>query len=462
MAMQTGPNEFFKRDELLQQAAAIARKYVQGIAERRVTPTEKDLGNLTEFREPFPNAPSDPMRILEQLDEIGSPATVATTGGRYFGFVIGGTLPASLAANWLAGAWDQNAALRVMSPVAAELEEVVLRWVCEALGLPEYCEGGLVTCATTANFTALAAARQALLARAGWNVVDDGMFGAPPIDIVVGDEVHASLLKALSLAGFGKKRLTRVAVDEQGRMRVDKLPRLGEQTILCIQAGNVNSGAFDPAAEICARAHEQGAWVHVDGAFGLWATVSPKYRHLAEGFEQADSWATDAHKWPNVNYDSGIVLLKNGAALRAAMTMTAAYLEAGVLREPMHHTPEASRRARGVELWAALKSLGREGLCSLIERTCAYAQRFADGFRDAGFEVLNDVVINQVLASFGSAEVTENVIRAVQKNGTCWCGGTVWQGKSAMRVSVSSWATTEADVDLSLENILRIAREIRG
>jgi glutamate/tyrosine decarboxylase-like PLP-dependent enzyme len=444
MTKQTSTNELSKRDELLRQAAEIARKYVQEIAERRVAPTKRDLDHLTRFREPFPNA------------------TVATTGGRYFGFVIGGTLPASLAANWLAGAWDQNAGLRVMSPVAAELEEVVLRWVCEALGLPEKCEGGLVTCATTANFTALVAARQALLAHAGWNVAEDGMFGAPPIDVVVGDEVHASLLKALSLAGFGKKRLGRVEVDAQGRMRADKLPRLRERTILCIQAGNVNSGAFDPAAELCARAHEQGAWVHVDGAFGLWAGVSPKYRHLTDGFEQADSWATDAHKWPNVNYDSGIVMVKDGSALRAAMTMTAAYLEAGALREPMYHTPEASRRARGVELWAALKSMGREGLCSLIERTCAHARTFAEGFRAAGFEVLNDVVINQVLVSFGNAEITEKVIRAIQEDGTCWCGGTVWQGKSAMRVSVSSWATTEADVELSLNAILRIAREIRG
>lgn len=462
MAMQTGLNELSKRDELLQQAAEIARKYALGIGERRVGPAQKDLDNLEEFHEPFPNAPSDPMRILKRLDQIGSRATMATTGGRYFGFVTGGTLPASLAANWLAGAWDQNAALRAMSPVAAELEEVVLRWVCEAFGLPENCEGGLVTCATTANFTALAAARHALLARAGWNVVDDGMFGAPPIDVVVGDEGHASILKALSLAGFGKKRLTRVEVDGQGRMRADKLPRLSNRTILCIQAGNVNTGAFDPAAGICARAHEQGAWVHVDGAFGLWAAVSPKYSHLTKGFEQADSWATDAHKWPNVNYDSGIVLVKDGAALRSAMTITAAYLEAGGRREPMYHTPESSRRARGVELWAALKSIGRQGLCALIERTCAYAQRFAEGFRKAGFEVLNDVVINQELVSFGSAEATQKVIRAVQEDGTCWCGGTVWQGKSAMRVSVSSWATTGADVELSLDTILRLARESRA
>jgi glutamate/tyrosine decarboxylase-like PLP-dependent enzyme len=461
MHTQSVATELSKRDELLQQAAEIARGYARGIGDRRVAPAGKDLDHLKKFHEPFPSTPSDPLQVLRMLDEVGSPATMATTGGRYFGFVNGGTVPASLAANWLAGTWDQNSALRVMSPIAAELEEVVLGWVCEALGLPANCEGGLVTCATAANFTALIAARHALLARAGWNVADDGMFGAPPIEVVVGEEVHASILKALSLAGFGKKRLTLVPVDGQGRMRADKLPRLSDRTILCIQAGNVNTGAFDPAAEICARAQEQNAWVHVDGAFGLWAAASPKYRHLTSGFAQANSWATDAHKWPNVNYDSGIVLVKDGMALRSAMTMTAAYLQAGARREPMYHTPESSRRARGVELWAALKSLGREGLCSLMERTCDHAQRFANGFRKAGFEVLNDVAINQVLVSFGSTETTQKVIRSVQEDGTCWCGGTVWQGKAAMRVSVSSWATTEADVDLSLEAILRIARESR-
>jgi glutamate/tyrosine decarboxylase-like PLP-dependent enzyme len=459
--MPTVSNDLSKSDELLRQAAEIARQYVRGVGERRVAPAQGDLDNLKKLHEPFPSAPSDPLQVLRTLDYIGSPATVATTGGRYFGFVNGGTVPASLAANWLAGAWDQNSALRIMSPIAAELEEVVLAWVCEALALPAECEGGLVTCATTANFTSLVAARHALLVRAGWSVEEDGMFGAPPIDVVVGDEVHASILKALSLAGFGKKRLTRVAADSQGRMRADKLPPLNDRTIVCIQAGNVNSGSFDPAKEICEHAREQGAWVHVDGAFGLWASASPKYRHLTNGFEQADSWATDAHKWPNVNYDSGIVLVKDGMALRSALTVTAAYLDAGARREPMYHTPDSSRRARGVELWAVLKSLGREGLCSLIERTCEHARRFVEGFRMAGFTVLNDVVINQVLVSFGSNDATQKVIRAVQEDGTCWCGGTVWQGKSAMRVSVSSWATTEADVDRSLEAILRIARELR-
>jgi len=457
--MEPAPTEAIRTEtrELLKGAAERVIRYVESVGERRVGPAEADLSALAKLHEAFPESPSDPRELLAKLDEIGSPATVATTGGRYFGFVNGAMLPAALAANWLAGAWNQNAALRVMSPVAAELEDVALEWVCEALALPANCAGGLVTCATMANFTALAAARHALLARAGWNVVEHGMFGAPPIEVVVGAEVHASILKALSLAGFGSKRVITVEADPQGRMRADKLPRFSERTIVCIQAGNVNTGAFDPADEICRAAKEQGAWVHVDGAFGLWARVSPKFEHLTRGFEKADSWATDAHKWPNVGYDSGLAILKDGAALRASMGMTAAYLEPGEHREPMHHTPEASRRARGVELWAALKSLGRSGLCALIERTCDHAQRFAQGLRKEGFAVLNDVVINQVLVSFGRPEVTREVIRQVQKDGTCWCGGTVWQGKTAMRISVSSWATTEADVERSLAAMIRIA-----
>jgi len=462
MTKEAGTRGQAQINEVLNLAAERAREYVRDVAERSVGPSQLAVTALAELHEPFPSSPSDPCEVIGRLDEIGSAATVATTGGRYFGFVNGGMVPAALAANWLAAAWNQNAALRVMSPIASELEEVALRWVCEALGLPSECAGGLVTCATMANFTALATARYALLARAGWDVTADGMFGAPPIEVVVGAEVHASILKALSLAGFGRKRVTIVEADEQGRMRANKLPRLSQRTIVCIQAGNVNTGAFDPAAEICQAATEQGAWVHVDGAFGLWARMSREYEHLTQGFEKADSWATDAHKWPNVGYDSGLVIVRDGAALRASMGITAAYLEPGSRREPMHHTPEASRRARGVELWAALKSLGRSGLCALIERTCAHAQRFAVGLREAGFEVLNDVVINQVLVSFGRPELTREVIRRVQEDGTCWCGGTVWQGKTAMRISVSSWATTETDVEHSLQAIIGIAKECRA
>jgi glutamate/tyrosine decarboxylase-like PLP-dependent enzyme len=448
--------------ELLNLAAEKAIRYVDNASARRVGPSSSELGALAGFHEPFPAGPSEPADVLRQLDAIGSPATVAMTGGRYFGFVNGGMVPAALAANWMAGAWNQNASFRVMSPVAVELEDVVLQWICEALGLPSGCQGGLVTCATMATFTALLAARHALLKKAGWDVTEDGMFGAPPIQVVAGAEVHASVLKALSMAGFGRKRVTMVEADSQGRMRADRLPRLSERTIVCIQAGNVNTGAFDPAEKICAAAKEQGAWIHVDGAFGLWARVSPKYKQLTRGFENAESWATDAHKWPNAGYDCGVVLLRNGNALRTALGVTAAYLEPGARREPMHNTPDSSRRARGVELWAALKSLGRDGLRELVERTCSHAQRFAKGLRNAGFEVLNDVVINQVLVSFGAPEVTREVIRRIQEDGTCWCGGTVSQGKTAMRISVSSWATTEADVERSLEAIVRLARECRS
>lgn len=449
----------FQPADLLHLAAEKAIRYVENAGARRVGPASSDLDGLTGFHEPFPNESSNPADVLSQLDTIGSPATAAMTGGRYFGFVNGGMVPAALAASWMAAAWNQNASFRRMSPVAVELEDVVLQWICEALGLPPDCHGGLVTCATMASFTALLAARHALLKKAGWNVTEDGMFGAPPVQVVVGAEVHASLLKALSMAGFGKKRVKIVDADGQGRMRADRLPELAERTIVCIQAGNVNTGAFDPAEEICAKVKERGAWVHVDGAFGLWARISPKYAQLTCGFENADSWATDAHKWPNAGYDCGVVLLKNGDALRTAFGLTAAYLEPGARREPMHHTPDSSRRARGVELWATLKSLGRTGLRELVERTCAHAQRFAKGLQSAGFEVLNEVVINQVLVSFGASEVTREVIRRIQEDGTCWCGGTVWQGKTAMRISVSSWATTEADVDRSLEAILRLARE---
>jgi len=438
-------------------AADRATRYAQTVTERRVSPSQEAVAALSQFREKFPDHSTEASEVIAMLDGVGSPATVASTGGRYFGFVIGGSLPAVTAANWLASAWDQNVALRVMSPVGAELEDVVLGWVLELLNLPTDCDGGLVTCATAANFTALIAARSALLARAGWNVEDDGLFGAPPVEVVVGEEVHASVQKALSLGGFGRKRVTIVEADEQGRMRAEKLPALSERSIVCIQAGNVNSGAFDPAREICERAREAGAWVHVDGAFGLWAGVSPKYTELTQGFELADSWATDAHKWLNVIYDSGIVMVRDGMALRRAMTISAAYLHGGSLREPMNHVPEASRRARGIEVWAALKSLGQDGLRDLIERTCALAARFAARLRAAGYEILNDVVINQAMVSFGSAEKTLEVIRRVQEEGTCWCGGTVWHGKTAMRISVSSWATTEEDIDRSADAVIRLA-----
>lgn len=420
-----------------------------------MAPSPQALERLTELEEPIPELPMEADRILKTLDRIGSPATMAMAGPRYFGFVIGGSLPAALAANWLAGAWDQCPGLFAASPIGTVLEEVSLRWLLDVLKLPADCGAAFVTGATVANFTALAAARHRVLANVGWDVEADGLFGAPPITVVVGDEAHPSVIKALGMLGLGRSRIKRVPVDGQGRMLASEMPPLTKPAIVCMQAGNVNTGAFDPAEAICERAHSSGAWVHIDGAFGLWAAASPGYEHLIEGAGGADSWATDAHKWLNVPYDSGLAFVKDAAALKDAMSLTAAYLPQGEHREPSQYTPELSRRARGVEIWAALKSLGRAGLADLIERNCYLARRFAEGLQRGGCEILNEVVLNQVLVSFGNDTRTREVIERVQRDGTCWCGPTEWQGRTAMRISVSSWATRDEDVERSVAAILQ-------
>ncbi|TDJ79879.1 MAG: aspartate aminotransferase family protein [Planctomycetota bacterium] len=442
---------------LLQSAADRATRYLEGLNDRRVAPTSRAIEGLARLDVPLPEQPSDPGDVLAALDEVGSPATLASAGGRFFGFVIGGAVPASLAANWLAGAWDQNAGMVTGSPVASRIEEIALGWLLELLALPRDAAGAFVTGGTMANFTAICAARHALLARVGWDVEADGLFGAPPVTVIVSEEAHVSVLKSLGLAGFGRERVTRVPTDGQGRMRPDRLPPFDGPTLVCLQAGNVDTGAFDPAEEVCERARAAGAWVHVDGAFGLWAAAAPERAGLVAGYERADSWATDAHKWLNVPYDSGIAICRDADSLRASMAVRAAYLVHGDRREPCQTTPELSRRARGIEVWAAIRSLGRAGVADLIERTCRHAARFAQGLRAAGHEVANDVVLNQVLVSFGDDEATRRVTAAVQADGTCWCGGTVWKGRTLMRISVSSWATTKDDVERSLEAILRCA-----
>jgi len=445
---------------LLQESAKRATAYLKSVNKRAVAPTLDALARLDQLDFALPTTPTDPTEVLATLDQIGSPATIASAGGRYYGFVTGGSLPAALAANWLAGAWDQNGAFSAMSPVAARIDSVALKWMLEVLGLPAMAGGGFVTGATMANFAGLAAARHFLLARVGWDVEAEGLFGAPPIRVIVGDEAHVSLLKALGLLGLGRNRVTRVPVDDQGRMMAGQIPPLDEMTIVCTQAGNVNSGAIDSHDAICSSARANGAWVHVDGAFGLWANASPLYQELATGVELADSWATDTHKWLNVPYDGGFVGCRYPEALQQAMSVNAAYLAVDGSREPCHYTPELSRRARAIDVWAALYSLGSEGLAEMIERTCAHARRFGDGLRAAGKEVLNDVVLNQVLVSFGTDTVTEKVVQALQDDGVCWCGQTVWQGRAAMRISVSSWATTEADVEASLAAMIRIADKV--
>jgi glutamate/tyrosine decarboxylase-like PLP-dependent enzyme len=443
---------------LLEDSAARSIAYLESLTSRHVAPSPEAVAKLSAIDEPLPEDPVPPEVVLELLDEVGSAATMAMAGPRFFGFVIGGSLPVTVAANWLAGAWDQNTALYNVTPATAVLEQAALHWLINLFRLPAECGGAFVSGATMSNFCALAAARHAVLQRVGYNVESDGLFGAPPITVIVGDEAHPSLIKSLGLLGLGRNRLIKVPVDSQGRMRAEKLPPISGPTIVCAQAGNVNTGAFDPFVEICDRAHAAGAWVHVDGAFGLWAAAVPSLSRLADGLAKADSWGTDAHKWLNVPYDSGLAFVREAEALRAAMAVTAEYLPtASPQRNPSDYTPELSRRARGVEVWAALKSLGRKGVVEMIERNCRQARRFAEGLQAAGYQVLNEVVLNQVLVAFGDAETTRRVIAEIQADGTCWCGGTVWQGQTAMRISVSSWATTDMDVEKSLAAMLRIA-----
>jgi glutamate/tyrosine decarboxylase-like PLP-dependent enzyme len=449
--------------DLLSDALARASRYLDELNDRPVAPSLEAVAALARLEEPLPDRPCDPRDVIALLDEVGSPATMATAGPRFFGFVIGGALPAPLAASWLASAWDQNSGLHGITPGTAAIERVALEWLVDLLRLPAGTAGAFVTGATVANLTGLAAARGALLRRAGWDVEADGLFGAPEITVVVGEEVHPTVLKSLGLLGLGRSRIVRVPADGQGRMRAEVIPALDGPTIVCAQVGNVNTGAIDPVAEVCDRAHAAGAWVHVDGAFGLWAAASPELAHLLAGIERADSWATDCHKWLNVPYDSGVGFVRDADALRRAMAITAEYLPTeSPYRNPSDYTPELSRRARGVEVWAALRQLGRAGAAELVERCCGHARRFAEGLRAAGHDVLNDVVLNQVLVAFGDAERTRRVIDRIQRDGTCWCGGTVWQGRTAMRISVSSWATTTADVDRSMDAILRAVEAEAG
>ena len=447
--------------DLLLNAAKRGIRYREMSGERSVSPTPEALAGLDSFRRAVPEQGGHAREIIDRLDRLGSPATLTMSGGRYFGFVNGSSLPVTVASNWLATAWDQNCALHVMSPVAATLETVALQWTLDVLRLPKEAAGTFVVGATMANFTCLAAARHAVLKRAGWDVDNEGLFEAPPLTVYVGAEVHSTVRRVLGLLGLGRTRTIDLPVDAQGRIRANDLPKIAGPAIVCIQAGNVNTGAFDPAPEICAWAKEAGAWVHVDGAFGLWARACPTRAQQAEGYEMADSWATDAHKWLNVPYDCGIAMVRDEESLRAAMAMTAAYLPPSGLRDPMHYSPDGSRRARAVDVWAAIEFLGRQGLSEMVERCCAHASRIATRLEAAGHEILNDVTLNQVLVSFGDDAVTHRVIAAIQADGVCWCGGTRFQGRDAMRISVSSWATTDADVDASLASILAMATRVK-
>jgi len=448
-------------DDLLAAVAARITDYHRGLSERPV----RARAGVDELRSllggPTPDRPAEPAEVIATLADAMDAGGVATAGPRYFGFVTGGALPGTVAADWLATGTDINAAVYVMSPVAAVAEDVALTWITDMLGLPAGVSAGFVTGATMANFTGLAAARHHVLAKAGWDVERDGLQGAPRVHVVVGEERHATVDAALRYLGLGESSARVVPADEQGRMRadllLDVLARCAGPTIVCAQAGNVNTGAVDPIATICELAQAHDAWVHVDGAFGLWAAASPALRPLVAGLGSADSWATDAHKWLNVPYDSGLAFVAHPEAHRAAMRKTAGYFpdERPGERDSDAFVPESSRRARGFAVWAALRTLGRPGVAELVDRCCALARRFALALDEMpGVRVLNDVVLNQVLVRFGdSDEVTHRVIAAAQDEGTCWFGATVWKGMAAARISVSNWSTTEADIDRSVAAI---------
>ena len=456
---------------LLQEVARYATGFLEGLPDRPVRPEATRDELLAALDSPLPDEPGDALSIFEELAKSAEPGLMATTSGRFFGFVIGGATPASIAADWLTSVWDQNSGLYVAAPAASVIEDVVGRWLVELLGLPADVSFGLVTGCQMANFTALAAARHHVLAARDWDVQVRGLNGAPQIRVLANETRHDTIDRALRYLGLGTAVIEPIRADDEGRMDAGALRAALDPdipTIVCSQAGNVNSGAFDDWPEICAAAHEADAWVHVDGAFGLWAGASPEHRHLVAGVEQADSWATDAHKWLNVPYDSGIVFCAHPVSHRAAMSVHASYLihSSGGERDPMDWNPEFSRRARGFPVYAGIRALGRRGIAEMIERCCDHARRFAETLgADDDVEVLNDVVLNQALVRFLSADgdhdaKTRKVIERVQEDGTCWLSGTTWRGMAAMRISVSNWSTTQDDVDRSCNAILRIARGI--
>jgi glutamate/tyrosine decarboxylase-like PLP-dependent enzyme len=445
---------------LLRSTADLAADYLAEAKTRPVARSESLPDLVAALGGPLPRGPAEPQAVVGDLAQAVEPGLVVTNAGRYFGFVEGGVLPAALAADWLTSTWDQNPGFFALSPAAAAAEEVCRQWLCDLLGLPAGASAGFTTGAQMANLTGLAAGRHAQLAKAGWDVEADGLFGAPPLTVIVGEQRHATVGRALRFLGLGEQRVTVVAADDQGRMVPAALDAAltGGPTIVCTQAGNVNSGAFDPFVEICEAAHEAGAWVHVDGAFGLWAAATPSRRHLTTGVAAADSWATDAHKWLNVPYDSGVVLCADPDSHHRAMTLSAAYLARTGSRDGADWSPESSRRARAFAIWAALRSLGRDGVAAMIDTCCDLAELFAERLGRSGeWTVLNDVVLNQVLVRIGDDDRTRAVAAAVQADGATWLGTTTWQGQTAIRISVSDQATDADDVAVAVDALLRAA-----
>ena len=443
---------------LFKQAQGYAFEYADKALQRNVFPSDQALKDLDQFVEQLPTTTGDPSAILKQLHQCGSPATVAQTGGRYFGFVNGGILPVTLATKWLTDFWDQNTALQVMSPITSKLEEVCEQWLIELLGLPETTVAGFVSGTSSAIFCGLAAARYRIYSNHHWDFNQQGHNGAPPIRIIAGRHTHGAVVKAIGLLGFGIDNIEWVDCDDQGRIIPEQMPTLDNSCIVLLQAGNVNSGAFDPFESICNNANAVDAWVHIDGAFGLWAAGTKRLKHLTPGMEKAHSWSVDGHKTLNTPYDSGILLCRDKVALVSALQATGAYLTScnSESRDGMLYTPEMSRRARAIELWAALKYLGRDGVDELVVCMHQRAQQFADLLKAADFDIHNDVVFNQVIVSPSEDDqITQSILDSIQQSGECWVGGSIWNGKKVIRISVCSWVTSEEDINRSAQAFIK-------
>lgn len=448
--------------QLLELAHRYSAEYVDALDERSVFPDEKVLEKLAIFDESMPARGSDPVDVLGLLHRYGSPATVAQTGGRYFGFVNGGIHPPSLAAKWLSDTWDQNSALYVMSPISSKLEEICEKWLVDLFHLPEGTAAGFVSGTSMSLLCGIAAGRNELLRRLDWDAAARGLFGAPEINVVIGAQAHSAVRKALSLLGLGEERVRVIPCDDQGRMLVDKMSDLDPRTLLILVAGNVNTGSFDRFQKICQKARSANCWVHIDGAFGLWAAASPDTYPLYEGAELADSWSVDAHKTLNAPYDCGVILCKDRTALVSALQATGSYIQWSGNRDGMLYTPEMSRRARSIELWMLLKTMGKSGVAALISQLCSRARLFEERLKEEGFNIVNEVVFNQVLVACDNAPETEATLERIQKSGECWCGGALWLGEPVIRISVCSWATTEEDVERSVRTFVHARANVRS
>lgn len=460
MAIQHDMFEQFKNKALLRKAHNYAEDYLNKALARNVFPTKEAIANLAQFDEDLPEQPAAAKDVIKQLHQLGSPATVTQIGGRYFGMVNGGIIPTALAAKFLVDVWDQNTPLYVTSPINAKLESICEKWLIDLLDLPQETVAGFVSGSTMAIVCGLAAGRYRLYERMGWDINKKGLRNAPEIRIIMGEEAHSAVKKAVSLLGLGTDNIEYVPVDNQGRMLADQLPELDDKTLLVLQAGNVSSGAFDPFEEICEKAQAANAWVHIDGAFGLWAAASTTHQHLCKGIGKANSWSVDGHKTLNTPYDSGLVLCNDSEALVMALQATAAYLLYGEHRDGMMFTPEMSKRARAIELWATLKYLGRSGVSDLVKGLCDRALQFKEELEDADFEVMNEVVFNQVIVPFETIEIRDKMVQHLQDSGVCWCGGSTWKGRPVIRISVCSWATTKQDVTVSVEAFMTAREEL--